>query len=342
MQNKHKYWHGLECLLLALVLSAFSGVHKSSTVLDTKDPFVLEKDSLRCVISLSSRLGSNEGKGSGLSYEMLNYFGDYAGSKIVIRKAQEGESMLDSLKDGRIDLLVMAYPKDTLDTNNVDFYMSRHIRNNIYWLTSRNERLLMYHVNFWLDDFMGSRLYHRSVAKYYRTYGGQHFAMSNGSISPFDDIIKDYGVKTGIDWLLLASLIYQESQYYIGAEYKEAKGLMQVSPTTAAKYGVEDLFDPSENIKAGTYYLRHLVNKYQQEGLDSLNVIKFALASYNAGDGRIEQCRDHALSEGMNPNDWEEVVSTFATNDSFIGATTTAYVRDILARYEDYRDILKK
>lgn len=340
MRNKHKYWHGLECLLLAIVVAVLSGVVVPSQILDTKDHFALDKDTLRCVISLSSRLGSNEGKGSGLSYEMLNYFGDYAEAKMVIRKAQEDESPLDSLKNGAIDLLVMAYPKDTIQDGDMDFYMSKHIRNNIYWLTSHDERLLMYHINFWLDDFMGSRLYNRSVAKYYKTYrAGNYFKLSNGCISPFDDIIKNYGTQTGIDWLLLASIIYQESQYYIGAEYKDAKGLMQVSPVTAAKYGVEDLFDPSENIKAGTYYFRYLVNKYRQEGLDSLNVIKFALAAYNAGDGRIEQCRDHAMSEGMNPNDWEEVVSTFATNDSFIGATTTAYVRDIMSRYEDFKGL---
>ena len=341
MLNKHKYWHALECLLLAIVVAVLSGVVVPSDVTDTKDSFALDKDTLRCVISLSSRLGSNEGKGSGLSYEMLNYFGDYADSKMVIRKAQEGESLLDSLKAGSIDLLVMAYPKDTLGEGCEDFYTSRHIRNNIYWLTSVKERLLMYHINLWLDDFMGSRLYNRSVAKYYRQYGsGKSFKISNGCISPFDDIIKQYASQTGVDWLLLASLIYQESQYYIRAEYREAKGLMQVTETTAARYGVEDLFDPSENIKAGSYYFRHLVNKYKQEGLDSLNVIKFALASYNAGDGRIEQCRDHAMSVGMNPNDWEEVVSTFATNDSFIGATTTAYVRDIMARYDEFKDII--
>lgn len=113
---------------------------------------------------------------------------------------------------------------------------------------------------------------------------------------------------------------------------------MQVNDVTAARYGVSDLFSPEGNIKAGSLHLKYLMNKYAQEGLDSLNVIKFALASYNAGDGRIDQCRNHALSEGKDPNDWEQVVTTFDTNNKFIGATTTAYVRDILERWEDMRE----
>jgi len=238
---------------------------------------------------------------------------------------------------------VTVWQKDTLQEISKDFYLSRHIRNNMYWITSKDERKLICHVNFWLDGFMRDRLYHRCVRRYYRQYGaGQYFTLTDGTISPFDDIIKDYGAKTGLDWLLLASIIYQESQYHIGAEHKQAKGLMQVTPVTAARYGVDDLFDPSENIKAGTYYFQYLVNKYQQEGLDSLNVIKFALASYNAGDGRIEQCRDHALSEGMDPNNWDEVVSTFITNDSFIGATTTEYVNSIMELYEEYKKLVRK
>ena len=217
-------------------------------------------------------------------------------------------------------------------------YVSHTIRNNIHWVTSSADPTLLSMINVWLEDFMGSRLYKRTVARQYRTYSKPRINPATGEVSPFDEIIKRYSALTGIDWLLLASLMYQESQYYVGAEYKEAKGLMQVTDVTAARYGVSDLFSPEGNIKAGSLYLKYLMNKYYQEGLDSLNVIKFALASYNAGDGRIEQCRNHALSEGNNPNDWEEVVTTFATNNKFIGKTTTAYVRDILARWEDLKE----
>ena len=324
--------------MLSLILLALAGMQPWVQVADTTDIYRYQKDTLYCAISLPNRSGIREGKGIGLSYEMLKYFGDFTSSYVSIVPGSSDPSYLDSLTDGNLDILVLAYPDDIIPEEDEDKYLvSRQVRNNIHWVTDSLDHNLLSHINVWLDDFVSSRLYKRTVAKYYRSYSKPSINPSTGTVSPFDDIIKQYGSKTGIDWLLLASLMYQESQSFVEAEYKEAKGLMQVNEVTAARYGVSDLFSPEGNIKAGSYHLRYLMDKYRQEGLDSLNVIKFALAAYNAGDGRIEQCRNHALSEGMNPNDWEDVVMTFATNNKFIGATTTAYVRDILGRWEYLR-----
>lgn len=322
-------------VVFTAVLVAFALMQPGAVVKDTKGEFLFCRDTLRCAIALDSKLGGSEGRGFGFSYDMLNYFGDYAASDIEIVPGSCDSTYVDSLAQGKIDILVAVHPgKMISDTARESFYISRNIRNNIGWIISSRDKNLLPMVNLWIDDFVGSRLYKRSVARHYRSYRGA----GSGAVSPFDEIIKKNAEHTGIDWLLLASLIYQESQYYVGAEYKEAKGLMQVNDVTAARYGVSDLFSPEGNIKAGSLHLKYLMNKYAQEGLDSLNVIKFALASYNAGDGRIEQCRNHALSEGKDPNDWEQVVTTFDTNNKFIGATTTAYVRDILERWEDMRE----
>ena len=331
------------CIILSMILVTLAGLQPASKVSDTLGDYGFEKDTLYCAVALTNRFGNSESRGASLSREMLYYFGDYVNSTVEIIPGLCDLSYIDSLKRDKIDILVVAYPDDTISEMDQDScYISSLVRNNSHWVTSREDTRLVSMINVWLDDFMKSRLYKRSVAKYYRTYSRPRINPDTGEVSPFDDLIKQYGSKTGIDWLLLASLMYQESQYYAGAEYKEAKGLMQVNDVTAARYGVSDLFSPESNIKAGSFHLRYLMNKYRQEGLDSLNVIKFALASYNAGDGRIEQCRNHALSEGKDPNDWEEVVTTFATNNKFIGATTTAYVRDIIARWEDLRETVRK
>lgn len=338
MQNSSSR-HLAGCIVLSLILLTVAGIQPGEEVADTTDSYKYQKDTLYCAISLPNRNGVQEGKGVGLSYEMLKYFGDFTSSYVSIVPGSCDVSYLDTLSGGKLDILVLAYPDDIIPEEDEDKYLvSRLVRNNIHWVTDSLDINLLSHINVWLDDFLNSRLYKRTVSKYYRTYSKPSINPATGTVSPFDELIKQYGSKTGIDWLLLASLMYQESQYYAEAEYKEAKGLMQVNEVTAARYGVSDLFSPEGNIKAGSYHLRYLMNKYRQEGLDSLNVIKFALAAYNAGDGRIEQCRNHALSEGMNPNDWEEVVMTFATNNKFIGATTTAYVRDILARWEYLRE----
>jgi soluble lytic murein transglycosylase-like protein len=63
---------------------------------------------------------------------------------------------------------------------------------------------------------------------------------------------------------------------------RDARGLMQLLPVTAARFGVRNIFDPRENIEAGTHYLHDLLQIYK-------NDLALTLAAYNAGPERVQQ-----------------------------------------------------
>lgn len=96
-----------------------------------------------------------------------------------------------------------------------------------------------------------------------------------------DSFIVDSGVRYGIDPVLIYALMHQESAFKRGAiSVKGARGLMQLMPATAARFGVTNIFDPRQNIEGGTRYLRFLLNAFEGN-------IALTLAGYNAGEGAV-------------------------------------------------------
>lgn len=101
--------------------------------------------------------------------------------------------------------------------------------------------------------------------------------------APYEAIIQKAAKRHGVSPALVKSVIATESCYReMVVSYKGASGLMQLMPETAAELGVFDIFDPEENINAGTRYLAWLVRHYGGS-------TTHAVAAYNAGPGRIAQ-----------------------------------------------------
>lgn len=118
------------------------------------------------------------------------------------------------------------------------------------------------------------------------------------------------GTANGVDPLLLYSVMHQESSFKSHAvSPKGARGLMQLMPGTASRYGVTNVFDPKQNIEGGARYLRFLLDRFEGD-------LNLALAGYNAGEGAVEKY-------GWQVPPYSE---------------TREYVRRISRRYELLRD----
>jgi TPR repeat protein len=86
-----------------------------------------------------------------------------------------------------------------------------------------------------------------------------------------------------IDPQLVMAVIATESNFNPKAvSPKNAQGLMQLIPETAARFGVKQVFNPVENIKGGIAYLQWLMAYFQGE-------VPLVLAAYNAGEGAVER-----------------------------------------------------
>ena len=110
--------------------------------------------------------------------------------------------------------------------------------------------------------------------------GWKEHGWSSGSLA-IDQIIKQNASRFGVDPYLVFLVIEQESQFHTRARSpKGAQGLMQLMPGTARRFGVSKPYDPSQNIRAGTQYLKQLLTMFNGQ-------VDLALASYNAGEGRV-------------------------------------------------------
>lgn len=101
--------------------------------------------------------------------------------------------------------------------------------------------------------------------------------------STYDPIIKEMSNKYGVNEQLVRSVIQAESNYnHLAKSHAGAQGLMQLMPSTAKALGVNNPFDPRQNIEGGVKYLQQMIHKYNGN-------IKLALAAYNAGPGNVDK-----------------------------------------------------
>lgn len=172
-----------------------------------------------------------------------------------------------------------------------------------------------------------------------------------GRLSPFDDLFREHAARQELDWLLVASLSFQESRFDPEAiSWVGAVGLMQLMPRSF-RATTDSLLDPVTNVALGTAELRRLLQHYDY--LPATERLRFALAAYNAGVGHLDDARILAMNRGRNPNVWEGSVRDCLLMLSrpehhrnarygYVRATeTVSYVDAVLRRYALFRRILR-
>jgi len=122
---------------------------------------------------------------------------------------------------------------------------------------------------------------------------------------PFGDLIHEKAEKYDVDPALVAAVVETESRFRSGARSQVgARGLMQLMPRTGRWLGASNLYDPEQNVEAGTKYLSYLTQRFDGN-------LKKTIAAYNAGEGNVRRYK------GVPP--FRE---------------TRSYVKSVMTRYE--------
>lgn len=125
-------------------------------------------------------------------------------------------------------------------------------------------------------------------------------------------IVEPLAARHALDPELVLSVIAVESAFDADAvSPKNAQGLMQLIPATAARFGVADPFDPRQNVAGGVQYLAWLIDRFDGE-------LDHVLAAYNAGEGKVDRY-------GGIPPYPETRTYVRKVRDLYAGATARAY-----------------
>ncbi|WP_111670930.1 MltF family protein [Algoriphagus litoralis] len=231
----------------------------------------------------------------------------------------------------------------------------------VSWAVRRNAPLLLEEINSWLEE-KKKRFIPELYAKYFLSSRNSLFrstspfsSLAGNRISVFDELIKENSKELGWDWRLLAALVYKESGFDTTAlSYAGAEGLLQLMPVTLARFGVTDPSDPSQSLQGGVKYLQYLDKFWRARVPDANERIRFILASYNIGQGHVEDAWRLTMKYGKNTQSWEDV-SYFLNlksdpefyRDPMVksgfakGHIAVNYVRDILNLFESYKDLVE-
>jgi membrane-bound lytic murein transglycosylase F len=303
-------------------------------------------------------------RGTAYAQRLRNIANETGNEIEIVEVPEDEEQIIQFVAGGEVDYTVCDeriaqvnqhyYPQ--IDANTIVSFPQ-----NLSWAVRKNSNKLLKELNTWLIQYKRSQQYALLYAKYYQNHwtaqmvNSDYFVLNSGRLSPYDDYIKKYSDQLHWDWRLLASLIYQESNFNPSVQSNVgAYGLMQITPATALRFGVDNVHQaaPITNIAVGVMLLNWLDKKLKIYVSDPNERVKFVLAAYNIGLGHIFDAQLLAKKYGKNMTKWDDV-KEFLLNKSYPkfyndplvkfgycgGTQTVNYVADVLGRFKHYKNI---
>ena len=307
---------------------------------------------------------------------------DLAGKTVHVREGTSYEEKLNLLKNKGIDLEIKLHddlPTEelirqvaegkieiTIADSNIALLNQRYYPQAILacpiseqeflgWAVNRNARNLLYRINCFFKTIKENGKFNEIYNKYYANIDTFDYVdlrayhrRLKSRLPKYKKIIMEAADYHGFDWRLIAAQIYQESHFNSKARsYSGAKGLMQLTSSTARSLGVKNILNPEQNISAGVQHLKDLYNYFEKA--EGLNRLFIALAAYNVGQGHILDARNIAREMNLDPDKWSSISTTLpllthqkhykkAIYGYCMGTQPIEYINKIMIYY----DILKR
>lgn len=298
-----------------------------------------------------------QGKSLGLQYTLATDFASLEGVGVRVELSNDTLDLVKKLKRGDIDIIALPLREDVIKRWGLLAAGVFDKEKNTAWAVANGYADLADALDDWYSESVrkkaetAQRIFTQRRTAVRRSVRAPYISREKGIISTYDPYFKEAAGQTGWDWRLIAAQCYQESGFDPNAvSWAGACGLMQIMPSTAARYGLtqEKIFAPVENIRTSARIITDLLRSFSDIA-DKEERARFTLAAYNGGLGHVRDAQALARKDGRNPSKWADV-GYYVLHLSemryyrdpvvhygyMIGAETYGYVENVMLRWRSY------
>jgi len=297
--------------------------------------------------------------------QRLENLSEEIGGEIIVREDSadaESESLIRRVANGEIRYTVadqMTAQVNQLYYPDIDINTVLSLPQQIAWAVRKNSPKFNQKINLWLEQIKRDGTLIILHEKYFNNprfsvilTESDYTSWNSEKLSPYDAQLKEAAAQLGWDWRLLASLAFQESRFDPNVKsWAGAIGLMQIMPETGSFFGINNLWDPKQNIDAGVRFLKFLDSFWKKTVPDQNERMKFILASYNVGLNHVIDAQRLSNKYGKKIDIWDDNVEYYLKQKSdpkyYRDTLSTAgycrcdgpvwYVKKVLRLYEEYK-----